>query len=311
MISTPILSPLTHSDNVIPLKKIDCQYISKIYRDRFDIDVTQYFKDLDYVEIYTCLDTGYQFYYPFGLEGDNLFYQALQDFPWYYLEWKWEFDIASKLINSSDRVLEIGCGRSAFIQKIAERRIDCIGLELNSEAVRLSIQKGLNVFNRSIESHSQDYSDYYDIVCSFQVLEHVTEVSSFIHSAIQSLKIGGRLIISVPNNQTFIKHDDEFVLNMPPHHAGLWSPNSLRNLQTVFPLKLEQLSFEPLQAESCSWYYDVQVRRMRKSVRLIPMLNKLTSRLAVILIKPGIGLVKRFRHKIHSHSMLAVYTRIS
>lgn len=307
---SPVLSPLTHSAQVAPLRAIDCDHIIQTYRNQLNIDVTPYIKGLKQLYIYTCLETGYQFYYPFGLEGDGAFYQALQDFPWYYQDWKWEFKLALEYINPCDRVLEIGCGRSAFIRNLTKQEINCTGLEFNAEAVQFGLQQGFNILSQSIELHAQNHSAQYDVVCSFQVLEHVTDVKSFIQSAIDCLKVGGKLILAVPNNQSFIQHDKQFVLNMPPHHAGLWSEESLSNLPKIFPLKLDQIAFEPLALENCSWYYDVQARRFREITRQVPLLNKLINRFTIYMSDPGTELIKRFRHRIRSHSLLAVYTRI-
>jgi hypothetical protein len=34
---------------------------------------------------------------------------------------------------------------------------------------------------------------------------------------------------------------------MPPHHVGLWGSVSLRYLEKVFPIKLLEMHYEPLQ----------------------------------------------------------------
>lgn len=45
-----------------------------------NIDVSDFFNSIKKVSIYKCLDTGYRFYYPFNISGDNIFYQKLKNF---------------------------------------------------------------------------------------------------------------------------------------------------------------------------------------------------------------------------------------
>ena len=62
-----------------------------------------------------------------------------------------------------------------------------------------------------------------------------------------SLKSGGRLILSVPNNWPDSPIFQNNILNMPPHHQGLWDINSFISLTIFFPLKLKKLEIEPLE----------------------------------------------------------------
>lgn len=95
------------------------------------------------------------------------------------------------------------------------------------------------------------------MVCSFQVLEHIADVKSFIESSLKALKKGGRLVVAVPNNDVlFFKYRNlrfqnnhylkTLLLNLPPHHMGLWNPRSIVNLASIYNLKLEALFKEPL-----------------------------------------------------------------
>ena len=68
-----------------------------------------------------------------------------------------------------------------------------------------------------------------------------------LNSSIDCLKVGGKLFISVPNNNSFLGLDHLNVLNQPPHHMGLWDRKSLYHLQRFFPLRLDDLFLEPPQ----------------------------------------------------------------
>src|SRR3989344_5783769 len=112
-----IKSPLTGSHNVRKESEIQTDFIIKKYQEGFGIDVRKYFKGIDVVGIYKCLDSGYRFYHPFNITGESEFYKALQKYPWYYMDWKWEHEETFKLIGSARNILEVGCAQGEFLKK--------------------------------------------------------------------------------------------------------------------------------------------------------------------------------------------------
>jgi SAM-dependent methyltransferase len=104
----------------------------------------------------------------------------------------------------------------------------------------------------------------FDAVCSFQVLEHLSDPLSFLKDAINLIKPGGKLIISVPNQDSFIRFDSQDLLNMPPHHMARWSPFTFKWLERILPLELETINFEPLAVYHVDWYILVQCSRFSK-----------------------------------------------
>jgi 2-polyprenyl-3-methyl-5-hydroxy-6-metoxy-1,4-benzoquinol methylase len=239
-------SPLTNSENTVLEKNIFTKDIIKGYKDEFKTDVTNYFSGIETISVYKCLDTGFKFFYPFTIAGDGKFYESLQQFDWYYMDWKWEHEIAGQYIVSGNKVLEIGCARGAFIEKLSKSGFDCVGLELNEDAVVMGKKKGIRILNETIQEHALANKENYDIVCSFQVMEHIVAIHEVLQASIATLKKGGTLIISVPNNDSFLGLSVNY-LNMPPHHMGLWSEKVFQSIAKIFNLKLVKVHFEPLQ----------------------------------------------------------------
>ena len=252
--SLKIKSPLTNLEHVVLEKTIEVKDIIKAYKD-WGIDTSIFFKELDSIFIYRCIDTGYRFYYPFTLAGNGRFYEQLQKFDWYYMDWKWEHENALRYLNKNDSVLEIGCAKGTFINKLKEMDINCLGLELNQNAVDIAKKKSLPIYNETIQEHSKLNPDKYDLVCSFQVMEHIAEIKEVLQCSVNVLKKGGKLIISVPNNDSFLRLDTNY-LNMPPHHMGLWNKESLSNLNKVLHLKIKSIDFEPLQAYHYEYFFN-------------------------------------------------------
>ncbi|NJL74227.1 MAG: methyltransferase domain-containing protein [Saprospiraceae bacterium] len=264
-----VLSPFTASEAKL-IQIFDNQALIAWYLSSFEIDITPYLEGKDHVSLYECLDTGYQFYYPFEVYGDEAFYDAFSKrYAWYYQPDRWEYRICQKIFNFKGKdVLEVGCGNGHFLERIQPfaRRIK--GLELNTKAIAHCHQRQIDVEAQTIQDFAVHHQAQFDVVAMFQVLEHIADVSSFLTAALACLKKGGALVIAVPNNDSLLLHTNhqlEFVnslhqhcllMNMPPHHAGRWNKTALSKLPQFYPLHLEQLRYEPI------WYYRTHYLQM-------------------------------------------------
>lgn len=282
-----IKSPITNSENIFLEKEINSSFVIQQYKTDLGIDVSRFFKDINKINIYKCLDTGYRFYFPFNLVGDDIFYQELEKFPWYYADVKWEYEVAADFVNKKDKVLEIGCGLGSFIKKIKEKASIVEGLEMNSKALQNCLNDGLSVYPDTIDIFSNKKTEYFDIVCSFQVLEHVADINDFLKTSLKALKPGGKMIISVPNNDCLIFKSNNVALNTPPHHMGMWDMNSLINLQKYFNIEIESIHLEPLQKQHIG-YAQIIINKafmvkMKEKIGIFSLLlNKLYEGLAYV-----------------------------
>lgn len=237
-----VKSPITGCSKVKLVRTIDTAYIIELYRNEFSVDVSRYFTGHEVIFVYECGDTGYQFYYPFEIAGEEALYEKLQQFPWYYSEGKTEHVQALDALDPESKVLEIGSGNGIFLRELGKRNIDGQGLELSSRALEQARMQGLHVIKATAEEYAVTHGEEFDAVVSFQVLEHVVNVRSFITACLAMLKPNGLLILSVPNNEAAYHKNHDDPLNLPPHHMGLWGTNSLLALQRVFPLLLVRIA---------------------------------------------------------------------
>lgn len=295
-------SPVTGQTNTSLVMKIPVETIVERYR-LLNIDVTHYFNDIKDVELTQCNDTGYRFYYPYSIFGDDKFYQELQNkIPGYYIEGRWEHGKSASIINDNEFVLEVGSGSGYFLELLSRRKIDCVGLELNSKAAAEAREKGFTVQTQLLEEYAINNKEKYDVVCSFQVLEHITDPRSYLLNAIDVLRPGGRLIIAVPNNNPYIFKQDVFhTLNLPPHHAGLWNRETFEKIPDFFPLKLDTIFIEPL-SEYKEWY-NTQVRYLKNKKSPLGSLLSIVPR---PLYKMALSLLK---NSIEGRNIIAVFKK--
>ncbi len=241
------ISPLTAAANTALTDTFDTNDIIRLYKDQLDMDVSAFFSGQDHFFLYQCQQTGYRFYHPQGMDGDGNFYALLQQRlgDGYYHDWKFENQLALDITETHHKVLDIGCGIGKFLQKAKEKASEVTGLELNEKAVAVCRQNGLNVLNEMIGDHALHKPEYYDVVCMFQVLEHIYDVRTFIEDALKVLKKGGKLVIGVPNNEPYFQGYDKYcTLNLPPHHMGLWNKTVFEKIAPVFNLQLQKTVYD-------------------------------------------------------------------
>lgn len=304
MMNSEISSTLSPSHHSNLLFTIPSKSIIEKYKNVFGIDVSIFFSGINEIGVYKCTQTNYRFYYPLNIGGDGNFYKSLESFEWYYMPWKWEHSKALSVLNKNDNILEVGSGGLGFLEKIHSLGFEIAGLELNPLSLEKAAEKNLKVFDDPIQNHALKYPNYYDVVCSFQVLEHIADVHSFIEAQLDCLKKGGKIIVSVPNNNSFIRYSNGGILNLPPHHMGLWDSESLKSLTKIFNIELKKIYYEPLQKYHLDWYIDtVFTNRIKKIDTLFKIYNKLNVK---NILKAIIG---KFRKNINGHSILVIYEK--
>jgi 2-polyprenyl-3-methyl-5-hydroxy-6-metoxy-1,4-benzoquinol methylase len=302
----PIRSPLTGSTNVHRLTTIITKDLVNSYKSQFDYDITPLIGTTTSIGLYQCNDSGYQFFYPYDISGDNAFYNHFGKFDWYYLPWKWEHEISLSWISNNHSVLEVGAAKGDFLKRVQNiRDVSCTGLELNHAAVTAAAANGQNVLAETVESHALKHAGQYDVVCSYQVLEHIADVKSVIKAMVECLKPGGALIISVPNNDSFISEIElpSKILNMPPHHMGRWNEKSLKFLEGVVPVTWESTWLEPLQPIHTDVYIHTRMTKLLRSQFLIRAFWKFRLH---YLLRP---IVKKCSKLITGHSILVVFRK--
>lgn len=300
---TMVKSPITGND-AKEVMSIPVERVVHEYKRDFDLDVARHFEGLDHVRLYQCPDTGYRFFHPFSMTGDERLYDELQQFPWYYLDWKWEYDKAPDYIQKGSKVLEVGSGEGKYLKYLTEKHdCKCTGVELNLQAVNKGKANGLDLRHELVQEHAKNHAGEYDAVYFFQVLEHIDEVKSFLEASVACLKPGGKLLIAVPNNEPFLfKYIKNYTLNVPPHHMGWWDTKSLTAIAPYFGLDVDKVFFEPIKPYYIPGFVNIYIREYSYKNEL--------KRQFMRLMKPYYWL--RFlltKSSIPGQHIMAVYTK--
>jgi len=296
--STTITSPITQG-SVKFLYAIPKNEIISSYFKESSIDVSYLFASVDSISLYECIDTGYRFFFPYHIDGDSPFYEKLEQIPWYYAAWKWDYDVAQNYIKKETNVLDIGCGEGKFLSFLQnEKKCTCAGLELNEKAKQIACNNNLHVMNEFIQTHAKSNKEKYDTVTFFQVLEHISQIDSFLKAAIEVVKPGGNIILAVPNNEPYyLTYDKDHFLNLPPHHMGWWNEKSLRKLASLYQLELVDIIKQPLEH-----YTSYAKNFLREKLKLPSFIVNILTPFVKVLFYLN-------RKNINGASIMAVYTK--
>ena len=238
-------SPLDPSEPVVIEKRFTAASIVEKYRTYLHVDVSEDLASVDEVLLCRGRESNLRFFWPPTLAGTGRFYAKLMANPHYYLGDKWEYGVAIDALPPRQRVLEIGCGKGDFLTKLRSAGHEGIGLEINDEAIRLGTASGHDIRRGTIEEFAAACDKPFDVVCAFQVLEHVTEPMTFLSASLACLRDGGLAIFAVPNGEGVFSSLD-VALDMPPHHMLRWNAAAFQYLVTRLPLALVDLQSEPI-----------------------------------------------------------------
>ncbi len=235
--------PLCHGGEHRVRDEIRVDDLRRLYRLALGLDIGPELSGLETVCLQECARCGLSYFTP-QRPGSGHFYEQLQRFDFYYMADKPEYRLAAEEVPTEARVLDVGCGVGAFADHLAHAHF--FGLELNPQAIRAATDRGRTVWGETVEVHARHHASEYDVVSAFQVLEHVADVHGFLQACVACLRPGGRLILSVPNSESFVGAVSNNALNFPPHHMTWWRADTFRHVAGRFGLTLAAVHTEPL-----------------------------------------------------------------
>jgi 2-polyprenyl-3-methyl-5-hydroxy-6-metoxy-1,4-benzoquinol methylase len=135
------------------------------------------------------------------------------------------FKVTARLCRG--RVIELGCGEGNLTSRIRDRQLDVTGVDISRAKIRRAREEHpdipfLQEDIRKLELPAEEF----DTVVIAEVLEHVNEKvgTEILAKAWSLLKPGGRLIVSVPNEDC-VPH---------PRHVREFDIRGLRRLLKAF-----------------------------------------------------------------------------
>jgi len=295
--------PLCGSGKVRLRKSFDAQVLEAEWKRIWSISIRDEFHGHPQLQLYECEDCRLRFFVPGDVAGSPRLYEQLEQFSWYYMPEKWEHNVALEDLSGLRVVLEVGCGFGDFLALGRKRGFEMFeGIEQNPSAVRRSISQGLTVRMQDIQVAAAERPGRYDAVCAFQVLEHIADPRSFMKAASELLHPKGKLILGLPNADSFLRYQFN-MLDMPPHHMTRWTAEVLTRLHRWLPLKLIRIAYEPLADYHVDGYVEAYTSLLASWGPRIFAHPAVRSRITSLIRKSG---VRRF---LRGQSIYACYVR--
>ena len=268
------------------------------------MDVSEEFHGILQIELLRCSSCSLRFFQPNSVGGSPKLYERLGKLDWYYMRSKWEHDVAMEDLKECKNGIEAGCAFGDFVARVTkERGIPFEGCEQNPHAVQTARNKGLSVHLEDLENLASLRPSAYDAVCAFQVLEHVTRPGSFLRAACALLCPGGKLILGLPNANSFLKYQFN-LLDLPPHHMSRWTDETLTRLQQRFPLKIARITYEPLADYHLEGYVEAYTNLLAKRGLRVASVPRMRSWIRRIIRMSGV------QKALRGQTIYACYVRV-
>lgn len=249
--------------------------------------------------------TGLYFFDPM-VEGSHAFYEKY--YAWLLKQNLWtresireEFRLAARYVKPGDRVLDVGCGFASF-RGVLPPGAGYIGIDPNF-AENNSVD---GVVNETLAAHLVSNAHSYDVVCSFQVIEHLASPVTMFVDMIRAVRPGGLVIVGVPHVPSALTRIPNFLLNFPPHHLTWWTERALTALSERNGVTIESIQHVPWSPtdslmywmERCSPFHCTDIHfRNRLSWYTAPLIGLLGGRVMNAIKKTpamndeGVGLL--------------------
>lgn len=206
---------------------VDAAFLARLWKLHFRTDARPSFGAIQRFGLWQS-PTGLHFFDP-PAPGDHGFYDGfyrklLERKLWSEGSQRQEFADAARLVKPGDRVLDVGCGFAPF--RLAIPQADYTGLDPHFAAYK----EAEGVRNELLEDHLEANAGSYDVVCAFQVIEHVTRPLALFADMVRAVRPGGLAIVTVPHIPSAIARIPNFLMSAPPHHLTWWTPEALTAL---------------------------------------------------------------------------------
>lgn len=245
--------PLCRSFDIQDEESVSSEAVCKIHTKGLGVDPSYLFANVPSLTLCVCKKCKIGFYYPL-IGGDSHYYSLMGKVEWYYEhEGKSEFEYAAKYIQKGQTVLDVGAGVGRFGRYLSD--IEYLGIELADHAILEAQRNGINVIKKDLFELAEERKGSFDVVASFQVIEHVSNPKEFIEAMKNLLKPGGLLILAAPNNDSRLFKAENMSLNSPPHHLLLWNQSSLEWIANELKMEIKNIYLENVQKVHLEWFH--------------------------------------------------------
>lgn len=148
------------------------------------------------------------------------------------------------------RLVDVGTGPGTFLLVAKQRGFSVKGVEPTKLAAEKARSLGVEMFNGVIEDFAAAEDEKFDVVTSFEVMEHVPDPISMLKAIRAILKPDGIFVFSVPNLDDPYCLRQTLPVNIPPIHINFFRRQSMRVALERAGFVTERFATRPIPAAS-------------------------------------------------------------
>ncbi len=131
----------------------------------------------------------------------------------------------------TNKLIDVGCGIGYFLEEAKKRGWEVYGTEMTDKAVEICKQKGINIYHG--ELNISDFEEgSFDVVTSFEVIEHIYNPQEEAKKFNYLLRKGGLLYLTTPNFNSFSRDilKDKWSIIYYPEHLSYYTKKTINSL---------------------------------------------------------------------------------
>ena len=140
----------------------------------------------------------------------------------------------------TNKLIDVGCGIGYFLEVAKRRGWEVYGTEFTEEAVKICEAKGAKMELGVLNPENYE-AESFDVVCSFEVIEHINNPREELANFYKLLRSGGLVYCTTPNFNAVERYQLGANWNVLgyPEHLSYYTPKTLRRVykETGFKTK--------------------------------------------------------------------------
>ena len=142
------------------------------------------------------------------------------------------------------KIIDVGCGIGYFLEIAKKRGWEVYGTEFTDEALEICKSKGIKMSLGKLDPKNYD-SNMFDIITSFEVLEHINNPIEEISNFSKILRKNGLVYLTTPNFNSLLRYklNENYDIITYPEHLSYYTPKTINFL-------FEKLNFRKLKLQT-------------------------------------------------------------
>jgi 2-polyprenyl-3-methyl-5-hydroxy-6-metoxy-1,4-benzoquinol methylase len=131
----------------------------------------------------------------------------------------------------TNKLIDVGCGIGYFLEEAKKRGWEVYGTEFTDEAIEICSKKGIKM-NKGVLTPNNYTSQEFDVITSFEVIEHINNPQEELAHFYKILRKGGLVYCTTPNFNSLLRYrlKEKYNVLCYPEHLSYYTPKTLKHV---------------------------------------------------------------------------------